>query len=129
VAYVPSFAVMVPVDWPELAGFTLTEIPTIGSPCTSVTVPCTDTPAARATSASAVSLSAITVTLSAEPESMVAVVPPQASNASNDPAVHVENSYAGRAGHRIEPLIAPLGFDWKMGIGIVASFAAREVFR
>src|SRR6185369_3787706 len=28
----------------------------------------------------------------------------------------------------IEPLIAPLGFDWKMGIGIVSSFAAREVF-
>jgi ferrous iron transport protein B len=31
-------------------------------------------------------------------------------------------------GHLIEPAIAPLGFDWKMGIGIVASFAAREVF-
>jgi ferrous iron transport protein B len=31
-------------------------------------------------------------------------------------------------GHFIEPVIAPLGFDWKMGIGIVASFAAREVF-
>jgi ferrous iron transport protein B len=50
----------------------------------------------------------------------------QASNASNDPAVHVENSYAGRAGHRIEPLIAPLGFDWKIGIGLISSFAARE---
>ena len=31
-------------------------------------------------------------------------------------------------GRAIEPVIAPLGFDWKMGIGIVASFAAREVF-
>ena len=31
-------------------------------------------------------------------------------------------------GRAIEPIIAPLGFDWKMGIGIVASFAAREVF-
>ena len=31
-------------------------------------------------------------------------------------------------GHLIEPVIAPLGFDWKMGIGIIASFAAREVF-
>ena len=28
----------------------------------------------------------------------------------------------------IEPLVKPLGFDWKMGIGVVASFAAREVF-
>jgi ferrous iron transport protein B len=50
----------------------------------------------------------------------------QASNASNNPAVHVEDSYAGRAGHRIEPLIAPLGFDWKIGIGLITSFAARE---
>jgi ferrous iron transport protein B len=37
-------------------------------------------------------------------------------------------SFAGRMGHFIEPAIAPLGFDWKMGIGIVSSFAAREVF-
>jgi ferrous iron transport protein B len=37
-------------------------------------------------------------------------------------------SYAGVLGHAIEPVIRPLGFDWKMGIGIVASFAAREVF-
>jgi ferrous iron transport protein B len=50
----------------------------------------------------------------------------QARNASNDPAIHVENSYAGRAGHRIEPLIAPLGFDWKIGIGLISSFTARE---
>ena len=38
----------------------------------------------------------------------------------------VENSYAGRAGHQIESLIAPLGFDWKIGIGLISSFAARE---
>jgi len=38
------------------------------------------------------------------------------------------HSFAGQMGHWIEPVIAPLGFDWKMGIGIVASFAAREVF-
>jgi ferrous iron transport protein B len=40
----------------------------------------------------------------------------------------LRNSFAGMAGRAIEPVIAPLGFDWKMGIGIVASFAAREVF-
>jgi ferrous iron transport protein B len=40
----------------------------------------------------------------------------------------LRHSYAGRLGRLIEPAIAPLGFDWKMGIGIVASFAAREVF-
>jgi ferrous iron transport protein B len=40
----------------------------------------------------------------------------------------LRHSFAGRLGHLIEPAISPLGFDWKMGIGIVASFAAREVF-
>ena len=40
----------------------------------------------------------------------------------------LENSYAGMLGKNIEPIIAPLGFDWKMGIAIVTSFAAREVF-
>jgi len=40
----------------------------------------------------------------------------------------LRGSFAGYAGRLIEPLIAPLGFDWKMGIGLVSSFAAREVF-
>jgi ferrous iron transport protein B len=40
----------------------------------------------------------------------------------------LRNSYAGRMGRGIEPLIRPLGFDWKIGIGIIGSFAAREVF-
>lgn len=40
----------------------------------------------------------------------------------------LEQSFAGRLGRIIEPLITPLGFDWKIGIGIVTSFAAREVF-
>ena len=39
----------------------------------------------------------------------------------------VEQSIAGRVGHAIEPAIAPLGFDWKIGVGLVASLAAREV--
>ncbi len=40
----------------------------------------------------------------------------------------LRNSYGGRLGRAIEPAIAPLGFDWKIGIGIVGAFAAREVF-
>ena len=40
----------------------------------------------------------------------------------------LEHSYAGVLGKAIEPTIAPLGFDWKMGIAIITSFAAREVF-
>jgi ferrous iron transport protein B len=43
-------------------------------------------------------------------------------------AAHLENSFGGRLGHAIEPAIAPLGFDWKIGIGIIGAFAAREVF-
>ena len=50
----------------------------------------------------------------------------QVSNHSNYPATQVENSYAGQAGRLIEPLITPLGFDWKIGIGLISSFAARE---
>ena len=40
----------------------------------------------------------------------------------------LENSYAGIIGRTIEPLIKPLGYDWKIGIALVTSFAAREVF-
>jgi ferrous iron transport protein B len=40
----------------------------------------------------------------------------------------LENSYAGMVGKKIEPFISPLGFDWKIGIALVTSFAAREVF-
>jgi ferrous iron transport protein B len=40
----------------------------------------------------------------------------------------LRQSFAGRLGRLVEPVIAPLGFDWKMGIGIISSFAAREVF-
>jgi ferrous iron transport protein B len=40
----------------------------------------------------------------------------------------LESSYAGYLGHVIEPVIKPLGFDWKIGIALITSFAAREVF-
>jgi len=43
-------------------------------------------------------------------------------------AFKLEHSYIGIVGKTIEPLIRPLGYDWKVGIGLVASFAAREVF-
>jgi len=39
----------------------------------------------------------------------------------------LRNSYAGQLGHLIEPVIEPLGFDWKIGVALIASFAAREV--
>ena len=40
----------------------------------------------------------------------------------------LRGSFAGGIGRMLEPVIAPLGFDWKIGIGLVSSFAAREVF-
>ncbi len=40
----------------------------------------------------------------------------------------LENSYAGILGKTIEPAISPLGYDWKIGIALITSFAAREVF-
>ena len=43
-------------------------------------------------------------------------------------AQKLENSYIGNLGHVIEPVIKPMGFDWKIGIALITSFAAREVF-
>ena len=43
-------------------------------------------------------------------------------------SLKLENSYIGQLGHFIEPVISPLGFDWKIGIALITSFAAREVF-
>ncbi len=50
------------------------------------------------------------------------------TSVKSDKATQLEYSYAGHFGHWIEPVIAPLGFDWKIGIGLVAAQAAREVF-
>lgn len=47
---------------------------------------------------------------------------------AQEAALRTEHSIGGQLGKLIEPVIAPLGFDWRMGIGIIASFAAREVF-
>jgi len=82
-----------------------------------------------------------------QPESVVlpaAVVPaamaPAAPAASPPPpgaprvepngarATALEYSFGGRLGKTLEPVLAPLGFDWKIGVGIVGAFAAREVF-
>ena len=43
-------------------------------------------------------------------------------------SVKLENSYIGIMGKSIEPVIRPLGYDWKIGIALITSFAAREVF-
>ncbi len=51
-----------------------------------------------------------------------------ASDTNAAQARQLEHSFGGRIGKAIEPAIAPLGFDWKIGVGILGAFAAREVF-
>ncbi len=53
--------------------------------------------------------------------------PARQGNETREGASPIENSYAGMLGRAIEPVIQPLGFDWKIGIALIASFAAREV--
>lgn len=53
---------------------------------------------------------------------------PKPSNPQATPSQALAESAAGRFGHALEPVIAPLGYDWKIGIGVLSSFAAREVF-
>jgi len=52
----------------------------------------------------------------------------EARRDSSVAAEQLRQSFAGRFGHLIEPVIQPLGYDWKMGVGLVGAFAAREVF-
>ena len=54
----------------------------------------------------------------------LASFPKSEADASSLP---IQESYAGKIGQAIEPVIAPLGFDWKIGVGLITSFAAREV--
>jgi ferrous iron transport protein B len=54
--------------------------------------------------------------------------PSQDSSASVQRPSPIEQSYGGRLGKAIEPLLRPLGFDWKIGVGLIGAFAAREVF-
>ena len=43
------------------------------------------------------------------------------------PNEQIENSYIGRVGHAIEPVVKPLGFDWRMGVSLVTGLAAKEI--
>jgi ferrous iron transport protein B len=52
----------------------------------------------------------------------------QEENVGAQHTAPLQQSYGGQLGRLIEPVIAPLGFDWKIGVGLIASFAAREVF-
>ncbi len=53
---------------------------------------------------------------------------PKLPNPDATKTEQIAHSFAGQAGHLLEPVIKPLGFDWRIGIGLITSFAAREVF-
>jgi len=55
-------------------------------------------------------------------------VPPNVTTPEAAQGYQLQHSYAGQIGHLIEPAIKPLGFDWKIGVGLLGAFAAREVF-
>lgn len=62
-------------------------------------------------------------------EKTLAVPGVDSAQAANEYAnAKLENSYVGIAGKTIEPVVKPLGYDWKIGIALITSFAAREVF-
>jgi ferrous iron transport protein B len=62
-------------------------------------------------------------------EQLIKVNPQQADALSKESKTALlQNSYAGTLGKAIEPAITPLGYDWKIGIALITSFAAREVF-
>lgn len=64
-------------------------------------------------------------------DALIASAPDDASKSTLETersTARLRNSYGGRMGKAIEPVIAPLGFDWRIGVGIIGSFAAREVF-
>src|SRR5206468_5955592 len=55
----------------------------------------------------------------------IEIQPPATAGGSD--SEQLKHSFAGKLGHVIEPVIRPLGFDWKIGVALIASFAAREV--
>ena len=70
------------------------------------------------------SLSIVLWALATYPKTVVDTSKPVAAQQEQQ----LEQSILGRIGHGIEPLVRPLGYDWKIGVSIAASFAAREVF-
>jgi len=62
-------------------------------------------------------------------EQLIKQMPQQANELNKERKTELlQSSYAGTLGKAIEPVIRPLGYDWKIGIALITSFAAREVF-
>jgi ferrous iron transport protein B len=78
--------------------------------------------------ASAVTSQAVTLAPSHETVPAVVATQTAATTEGERAASALEQSFGGRLGKLLEPALAPLGFDWKIGVGIIGAFAAREVF-
>ncbi len=72
--------------------------------------------------------SAPAMDVSAEHRAAAPTSPPLTPSAAESAEARIEGSYGGRLGKAIEPIFAPLGFDWKIDVGLIGAFAAREVF-
>lgn len=83
-------------------------------------------PAPHGPSAAVAAVAAVHAT-SPDPHVAAPAVHPTAPEPARS-ASRIEQSYGGRLGKAIEPVFAPLGFDWKIDVGIIGAFAAREVF-
>jgi ferrous iron transport protein B len=75
-------------------------------------------------------VSATTSSTVAPPVAMAApaVAAPKSPAQDAAPKRDIATSYGGRLGHALEPALRPLGFDWRIGVGLIGAFAAREVF-
>ncbi len=62
------------------------------------------------------------------PSALVAAGPRAGTESAPHTPPRIEQSYGGRLGKAVEPLLQPLGFDWRLGVGLIGAFAAREVF-
>jgi ferrous iron transport protein B len=78
----------------------------------------------RVTPASAVATTTTSAVATAAPSRPT----PNARPEAQARAEQMAQSYAGRVGRALEPVLEPLGFDWKIGVGLIGAFAAREVF-
>jgi ferrous iron transport protein B len=130
----PSLRGTLKMMW-ERATVFLTEAGTVILACTIalwalLSFPRVDAAPQPERAASAARASASAQQSSATPASAPPATPAPLSTSAEGAAQPsaIARSYGGRLGHAIEPVLAPLGFDWKIGVGLIGAFAAREVF-
>lgn len=112
---VPSLRGVLRMMWERAAVF-LKEAGTVILACTIVLWALLSFPRAEAPASAAPAVAAASAAAGEKPAEAAAR------------AAELEQSYGGRLGKALEPALRPLGFDWKIGVGLIGAFAAREVF-